>query len=481
MGKGKSAGASPGLRAVPFCRKRLVDGMALAAFATRVPAAGAMAGSDSPDPIARVPIGNPAYGHAIIALVLTPGVSRVPADLMNHTATKTGGIPATRRAVLIGAARYRRHSYGSNHPLGIPRVSLTLDLIRAYGALTPQEFRASRPASSEELEWFHTREYIGALRQCETDGKVAHRYRQRHNIGNFENPFFPGFFTTPATAAHGSILGAEMLLEGLIAFSPAGGMHHARADAACGFCYINDPVLAITRLRREGLRVLYVDIDAHHGDGVEAAFVRDRGVTTLSLHMDTAYAYPFAGGGIDDTGPLGNAVNLPLPQKIHDDEYRYAFNRVWPAVLQACRPEAIVLQAGTDILAPDPLGKFRISTQLFLEVVARVLADAPTHPDGTPQLLVLGGGGYHPLVLARCWTGVWGLLSGRDLPETIPAAGEALLRAVDWDLDEDEEYFEGLFTRRLDLAQPGELRGELRERVEKLLDTHPLLRSVSRR
>jgi len=440
-----------------------------------------MAAADSADPIARVPIENLAHDRAIIALVLTPVVAIVLSDPMNNAVIETGAIPATRQAVLIGAARYRRHSYGSNHPLGIPRVSLTLDLIRAYGALTAQEFRASRPASSGELEWFHTREYIGALRQCEADGKVAHRYRQRHNIGNFENPFFPGFFTTPATAAHGSILGAEMLLEGSVAFSPAGGMHHARADAARGFCYINDPVLAITRLRREGLRVLYVDIDAHHGDGVEAAFLRDRRVTTLSLHMDTTYAYPFEGGGIDDSGLLGNAVNLPLPQGIHDDEYRHAFDRVWPAVLEASRPEAIVLQAGTDILAPDPLGKFRISTQLFLEVVARILADAPTHPDGTPRLLVLGGGGYHPLVLARCWTGVWGLLSGRDLPERIPAAGEALLRAVDWDLDEDEDYFEDLFSLRFDLAQPGEVRGELRARVEQLLRRHPLLRSGGRR
>lgn len=400
---------------------------------------------------------------------------------MSNPAEEIALIPPTRRAVLIGAARYRRHSYGSNHPLGIPRVSLTLDLIQAYGALTGQEFRVSRPATSAELEWFHTREYIAALRQCEAEGKVPHRYRQRHNIGNFENPYFPGFFNTPATAAHGSILGAEMLLEGAVAFSPAGGMHHARADAARGFCYINDPVLAIMRLRREGLRVLYVDIDAHHGDGVEAAFVGDRGVTTLSLHMDTAYAYPFTGGGAGDTGPRGNAVNLPLPQGVNDDEYRYAFERLWPAALEGSRAEAVVLQAGTDILAPDPLGKFRISTQLFLEVVARVLADAPTHPGGTPRLLVLGGGGYHPLVLARCWAGVWGLLSGRDLPESIPAAGEALLRSVDWDMDEDEDYFEGLFTRRLDLAQPGEVRAELRERVGQLLDTHPRLRNGRRR
>ncbi len=389
-------------------------------------------------------------------------------------------IAPTRRAVLIGAERYRRHSYGDNHPLGIPRVSLTLDLIQAYGALSEPEFRTARPAMPVELERFHTREYIGALQQCEAEGRVAHRYRQRHNVGNFENPFFPGFFTTPATATQGSIQGAEVVLEGLIAFNPAGGMHHARPDAARGFCYLNDPVLGILRLRREGLRVLYVDIDAHHGDGVEAAFRQDPEVLTLSLHMDTAYAYPFEGGGVGDAGPLDNAVNMPLPRGVHDDEYRHVFGRLWPAVLEAFRPAVVVLQAGTDILGPDPLGKFRISTQLFLEVVQRILADAPRHADGTPRLLVLGGGGYHPLALARCWTGVWGLLSGRELPEAVPPEGEALLRAVDWDLDEDEGYFERLFTQRVDHAISGEVRAEVRTRVDVLLSGHPWLRGRSR-
>ncbi len=387
----------------------------------------------------------------------------------------------TRRAVLIGAERYRRHSYGDNHPLGIPRVSLTLDLIQAYGAVSEPEFRISRPATSAELERFHTHEYIGALRQCEADGKVAHRYRQRHNIGNFENPFFPGFFTTPATASQGSMQGAECVLDGRIAFNPAGGMHHARADAARGFCYLNDPVLGILRMRREGLRVLYVDIDAHHGDGVEAAFRQDPEVLTLSLHMDTAYAYPFEGGGVGDAGPLGNAVNMPLPKGVHDDEYRYVFGRLWPAVLEAFRPTVIVLQAGTDILGPDPLGKFHISTQLFLEVVERILADAPRHADGTPRLLVLGGGGYHPLALARCWTGVWGLLSGRVLPEAMPPEGEALLRAVDWDLDEEEAYFERLFTHRIDRPTPGAVRAGVRTAVDALLSGHPGLRGRPRR
>jgi acetoin utilization protein AcuC len=376
--------------------------------------------------------------------------------------------------VFIGADGHRRASYGSNHPLGIPRVSLTTDLITPYGALREEEFLASRVATADELAWFHDPDYIAAMRRCESSGKVEDRYRKRHNIGNFENPFFPDFFTTPASATGGSIQAADTVLAGRVAFNPAGGMHHAMPDQARGFCFFNDPVLAILRLRQAGMRVLYLDIDAHHGDGVEFAFRDDPDVTTCSLHMDTSYAYPFEGGRIEDIGPLGNAVNLPLPHGVNDSEYRMLFERIWPALLSAATPEAVVLQAGTDILRPDPLGKFEISTQLFLEVVGRVVQFSPTHPDGTPRLLVTGGGGYHPLALARCWAGVWALLSGRHLPADLPDAARDVLRAVDWDLDEDEPHFERFFASRVDDALEGPVRPEVLGRVGRLLDRHPL-------
>ncbi|HQU16932.1 MAG: acetoin utilization protein AcuC [Chromatiales bacterium 21-64-14] len=402
---------------------------------------------------------------------------------MTPAAMDPGAPPAaapTRRAVFIGARRYRGASYGDHHPLAIPRVSLTLDLIRSYDALRAAEYLESRCATEAELLGFHTPDYIAAMRRCEALGKVPNAYRQRHNIGNYENPYFPGFFHTPATAAGGSVQGAEQLIAGRIAFNPAGGMHHARADQARGFCFFNDPVLAIQRLRREGMRVLYVDIDAHHGDGVEAAFHGDAGVATLSLHMDTAYAYPFTGGGIRDWGG-GRAVNLPLPRSTNDSEYRRAFETLWRAALESFRPDAVTLQAGTDILFPDPLGKFRISTALFLELVETLVLDAPAHPDGTPRLLALGGGGYHPLALARCWTGVWAVLSGRRLPEALPAAGAALLREVDWDLDEDAEYYDTLFTHRVDAPRNGPVRREVVAALDTLLAEHPLFHDRRRR
>jgi len=375
-------------------------------------------------------------------------------------------IAAQRQALFIGAARYRRASYGGNHPLAIPRVSLTLDLINSYGAISPAEYRNGRPASHRELWGFHTRDYIQTFERAQFRGGVTDAERRRYRLGTLENPYFPGFFDTPNLATGSSIQAAEELLQGRLAFSPAGGMHHAAPGEARGFCYLNDPVLAIQRLRREGLRVLYWDLDAHHGDGVEAAFVHDPEVLTVSIHMDTAYAYPFRGGGIDDHP--GGAINLPLPPEVNDSEYRILFTALWPAVLEAFRPEAVVLQAGTDILAPDPLSKFRISNGFFWEMAARILADSP-------RLLVLGGGGYHPIALARCWTGLWAILSGRRLDDALPAAGSSLLRAVEWELDdEDDPDYEYQFRSLRDEAREGPIRAEIRQRLQYLLAQHPL-------
>jgi acetoin utilization protein AcuC len=377
------------------------------------------------------------------------------------------------RAVYISAARYRRHSYGANHPLGIPRVSLTTDLIDAYGALDEAEFLQGRKAADLELAEFHDPAYLDALKRIEATGKVRASDRQTYNLGTLENPRFEGVFTTPAVATGSSIQGAEQVLAGRMAFNPAGGMHHAAPAQARGFCYFNDPALGVLRLRRAGWRVLYWDIDAHHGDGVEAAFRFDPEVVTVSSHMDPARGYPFAGGGLDDTGDgaaPGTAVNLPLPSRINDAEFAAAFDGLWGPVTDAFQPDAVVLQCGTDALFMDPLSDFRVSTPAFLGVVERIIGGS------APHLLVTGGGGYHPIALARAWTGVWALLSGRELPDAIPAAGREALEAVDWELDEDEDYFPALFERRSDGPCEGPVRDEVASRIEHLRRHHPLLR-----
>lgn len=383
---------------------------------------------------------------------------------------------STPKAVFIASQHYRGHHYGRNHPLGIPRVPLTLDLIDSYGDLQPGEFLTARPAAVEELEWFHTPEYVEALHTCREQRKISAAIRQRHNIGNFENPWFEGFFTIPSLAAGASIQGAEQVIAGRMAFNPAGGMHHAFPDRARGFCYLNDAVLAIHRLRRQGWRVLYFDMDAHFGDGVAHGFCHAEDVLIASFHMDTRYAYPRKGGTLDDIGPCANRVNLPLPKKTNDSEYRRAFSMLWPRLLTAFSPHAVVLQAGTDILKGDPLGQFQISNGLFWEVVEKIRETAPRHPDGTPRLLAVGGGGYHPILLARCWSGVWGRLTGRHLSDAIPVNGSRLLAQVADQWDETDSH-DPVCRQLRDAPEDGKIRPEIETAVQDLLATHPLFRT----
>ena len=378
-------------------------------------------------------------------------------------------------AVLVGSRELGPLTYQLSHPLlTIPRGTLALDLIEAYGAIAEGEYIEGSPASADQLEWFHTRAYLDALRESERLGYVTKEDRQRFNIGNMENPWFPDIYGLPARAAGCSIRAAEEVIAGRMAFSPMGGMHHTMPDKANGFGYVNDCVLAIHRLRQEGLRVLYVDIDAHHGNGVESAFLQDPDVFTLSLHMDTLYAYPYTGGQIQDFGGKHGGyacLNVPLPAGTHDAEYELVIGAVLPEVMSVFKPDVVVLEPGTDILFADPLGKFRISTQYFLRIVEQV-------KETSPRLLVLGGGGYHPILLARCWVGVWEKLSGRSLPLEIPKEGQALLEAVGWDEDEDKDYYHDLFVSRADKIPQAEVRPEFHALLDKIRRLHPLMGSL---
>jgi acetoin utilization protein AcuC len=394
------------------------------------------------------------------------------------SATRVSFCPPSRKAALIAADRQGLGAYGKNHPLAIPRVSLAVALIRAYGALAEEELLAPRKAADYELTKFHTPDYVLALKRSEALGRVSSAHRARHRLGTLENPYFERFFSIAAVAAGGSLQAAEAVLAGRVAFNPAGGMHHARPDHARGFCYVNDPVLAILRLKGEGWRVLYLDLDAHHGDGVEEAFADEPDVLTLSLHMDTAYAYPHRGGRLEDAGTAPGrhtTINVPLPPRTHDGEYRLLFDVVWGPALERFAPDVIVLQAGTDVLAADPLGKLAVSTQCFLDICGEVLRTAPRHPDGTPRLLATGGGGYHPALLARAWAGLWGLLSGRTLPDEIPLEAAERLRAAACNQDEDAPGDPRLYRSRLDEPTGGPIRPEVVELARRLA-AHPFFR-----
>ncbi|MEL7091981.1 MAG: acetoin utilization protein AcuC [Pseudomonadota bacterium] len=358
--------------------------------------------------------------------------------------------------LFIGAEIYRGSSYGHWHPLRVPRVSTVMDLSRAMGWLPPAQFRASPCVKPHVLEIWHTPEYLAALHAAEAAQQVSDAVRARHALGTPSNPVYPEMYRRPATAAGGSLLAGELLAHGGIVYHPAGGTHHAMPDRAGGFCYLNDPVLAILSLRRNGARrVAYVDIDAHHADGVEVAFADDPDVLMISVHEDGIWPR---------TGPLGvtgqgTTINLPVPRGLNDSEMALIREALILPAVDAFAPDAIVLQCGADAVEEDPQAHLSLSNQAHWGVVRGVMGLAP-------RLLVLGGGGYNPWSVGRLWTGVWGTLNGFEVPERLGPEAEAVLRALRFDGDRrGRNPPEHWFTTLADDGRPGPIRDDIRDRI----------------
>lgn len=362
----------------------------------------------------------------------------------------------------IGSEIYRASTYGARHPLAIPRVSTVIDVSRALGWLPDQAYLDSPRATPAQLARFHDPAYIEAVQEVERRQSASPEIRQRFNLGRNGNPVFPEIFRRPATACGGSILAGRLLSEPGVIYHPAGGTHHGRPDRASGFCFFNDPVLAILTLLDQGVRrVLYVDVDAHHGDGVQDAFHDDERVFTISVHE--AGRWPMgAGDSIGETRPGtvhdragGWARNLPVPPGFNDSEMDYVLEAAILPLADVFAPEAIVMQCGADALEDDPLSRLSLSNLALWRVVAALR-------ELTPRFLVLGGGGYNPWSVGRCWTGVWAMLNGLEIPDRLPLAAESILRALSWRHSRGRNPPGAWFTTLADPARPGPVRAEVR-------------------
>ena len=359
----------------------------------------------------------------------------------------------SRGAALFVASDFcRRPGFGRHHPLSIPRVSTVLELCGSLGWLADGSYRTSRVASVAELCAFHDPGYVAALRDSDAAGQVEPAVRERYGFGNFENPLFPGVFERAATAVGGSVLAAELALEKRVAFHPAGGTHHGRRDRASGFCYFNDPVFAVRRLLAGGVdRVLYVDLDAHHGDGVQAAFLDEERVRVVSIHERDRWPHS---GAVDDVGH-GYARNLPVPPGFNDSELGFLLDEVLLPLAARFDPQAVVVTCGTDALAGDPLSGLALSNVALWDAVERVIGrEKPA--------VVLGGGGYNPWTLARCWTGLWGRLSGREIPLELPAGARLILAGLECDLVEEEDVDAAWLATLADAPRPAPVRDEVK-------------------
>jgi acetoin utilization protein AcuC len=355
------------------------------------------------------------------------------------------------RPVLIGSEIYRRSSYGPKHPLAIPRVSTALDLIEAMGWLPPGGWVSAPMATPAQLTRFHRPDYVAALQRAEATQQADPEDKARFHIGAHGNPVYREVFSRPATSAGGCMLAARLTARGGIVHCPGGGTHHGRPDRASGFCYLNDPVLGLLTWLDQGLdNILYVDIDAHHGDGVQDAFHDDPRVFTLSVHEGNRW--PFTGALEDRAG--GHARNLPVPAGFNDSEMLWLLHQAILPIVRHLKPRAIMLQCGADALEEDPLSRLALSNNAHWGVVRALMREAP-------RLIVLGGGGYNPWSVGRCWTGVWAVLNGFEVPERVTPAAERVLRALTYHRAAGRNPPAHWFTTLRDKPRPGVVRAEV--------------------
>ncbi|HEX9818609.1 MAG TPA: acetoin utilization protein AcuC [Methylomirabilota bacterium] len=363
------------------------------------------------------------------------------------------------KTALVHSEDWARFDYGPQHPLRMERLGLTWRLMQAYGLtrLSNAVVHTPTPAAERDLAVFHAPEYLAALKAANSGAQPPGG--GAFGLGPGDNPVFRGLWEAAQLVAAGSLLAADLVARGEAdrAFHFAGGLHHALPDRASGFCYVNDAVLAILRLRERGLRVAYVDIDAHHGDGVQYAFYGDPHVLTISVHERGERLFPGTGfvHELGEGEAAGYSVNLPLEAYTDTQVYLPAFEAVVPPLLERFKPDVIVVQLGIDSHRTDPLTHLALDVQGFARALARVLPLAP-------RLIALGGGGYDLRNVARAWTVAWAVLNGVELPAELPAA-----------FDEDTRRFAFASRRLWDEpapALPEEIGRAVREYADRQVD-----------
>ncbi|WP_138464872.1 acetoin utilization protein AcuC [Poseidonocella sp. HB161398] len=364
------------------------------------------------------------------------------------------------RPFFIGSEIYRHSSYGTWHPLRVPRVSTLMDMVRALGWIDPGQYRLSPRATPAGLAAWHAPDYVAALMRAEAEQAADDATRARYHLGTSNNPVFPEMFRRPATGCGAAMLAASLLKDGGVVHAPGCGTHHGMPDRANGFCFLNDLAIAILSMRAQGLRrIAYVDIDAHHPDGVEHGFGRDPDVLMISVHE--ANRWPRT-GRLEDRG-AGNVFNLPVPSGLNDSEFALIRDALVLPLVEAFRPEAVILQCGADAVEEDPLSRLRLSNNAHVAMLAGLRPLAP-------RLMVTGGGGYNPWSVGRLWTRLWAELDGRELPDHLPGPAREVLAALRWwRSGQERPPAPGWLDTLADPPREGPLRPEIRAMAAHLM------------
>ena len=310
--------------------------------------------------------------------------------------------------------KFQSYNFGPEHPFNPTRLMLACRLMEELGLVDDLACMVEpNPASEADLQRVHTAEYLAAVKLEKPDLAFG--------LGSDDTPVFPGIYDASRLIAGASIDAARLIVrEDCSAFNIGGGLHHAMPSNASGFCVFDDPALAIAVLRERFDRILYIDIDGHHGDGVQQIFYIDPHVLTVSLHESGLYLFPGT-GFIDEIGigpGKGYSVNIPMPMYAGDDEYARAFAEIVPRLFEWFKPQVVVAQLGVDTHYSDPLTSLNMTLNGYTDLVRRITELASLRSEG--RLLALGGGGYNMEVVPVAWASVLSLMKGDALPEYLP-------------------------------------------------------------
>ncbi|HET7275208.1 MAG TPA: acetoin utilization protein AcuC [Longimicrobiaceae bacterium] len=329
------------------------------------------------------------------------------------------------KTALVWDPSFGHYRFRADHPFNPKRLELTISLIETLGLVGDGDNRlvAPRIATDEEILRVHDPEFVRAVKRVSRDD-ASEQDGCEWGLGSLDTPIFPGMHDAAAAVVGGTLKAAEMVMAGEVtrAFAIAGGLHHAHRNRAAGFCVYNDLAIAIDWVRSNyGARVMYIDYDAHHGDGVQEIFYDNPEVLTFSIHESGRYLFPST-GFVDELGEgdgYGYSLNLPMDPQTEDDSWLYCYREILEEAADAFRPDVIVLQNGCDAHLLDPLSHLRGSTRLVEETVRITNSVADKHCGG--RIIATGGGGYAIWrVVPRAWTLVWAGLTEQGAANAIP-------------------------------------------------------------
>ncbi len=333
-------------------------------------------------------------------------------------------------AAFIYSTELEEHSYPPEHPFNTARAKKTREIINSMGLLSAPDRIEVPPIIADRivLKKFHTARYLHSLQNA---SKGQWDYEALNmGLGTSDCPVFKGVYEYAILAVGATITGAQLILDGKVdvAFNPSGGFHHAHPERAAGFCYINDVALACMVLAERKLKVLYLDIDVHHGDGVAYAFYDRPDVMTISLHQNPRTLFPGTGfeNEIGKGKGLGYCVNIPLPIGTYDQAYMMAVNEAVIPLITAFKPDVFVFELGADALAGDPLANLRLTNNVYHEIIHKLLAFKK-------PILMTGGGGYNVANTVRAWALAWSTLCGADAElDANMLMGGIMMQTTEW-------------------------------------------------